>query len=132
MARILVIDDDDAVRTMVVTALERAGHIVSEASTGLEGTRRFHREPADLVITDMVMPDQDGIETVMALRREYAGLPIIAISGLARDSALYLEIAAKLGACRTLQKPFRLEALLQTTKEVLDEQNNPPPSPEAG
>lgn len=122
MARILVIDDDDDLRGMIVTALRVAGHLVAQASSGREGTRLFHSEPTDLVITDIVMPGQDGIETLMALRREYESLSIIAMSGLSRDSPLYLQIAARLGARRTLAKPFSLEELLRLTNEVLTEE----------
>jgi len=128
MARILVIDDDDDLREMIVAALRFAGHLVAQASSGREGTRLFHSEPTDLVITDIVMPGQDGIETLMALRKEYQRLPIIAMSGLSRDSPLYLQIAARLGARRTLAKPFPLEELLRLTNEVLTEEFAEPPA----
>ena len=80
----------------------------------------FRAAPTDLVITDLVMPNREGLETISALKREYPKLGIIAMSGgIALDSPLYLKLAGSLGAMRTLQKPFDLPTLLTAIKEVL-------------
>ena len=106
MAKILLIDDDTNLRTMTTMALAAAGHQVVEAKDGKQGVRLFHEHRPDLVITDLIMPDQEGIETIAQLRRAQPGRPIIAISGGLTHSALYLNIAAKVGAHHTLAKPL--------------------------
>jgi CheY-like chemotaxis protein len=130
MARILVIEDDDMMRDVVTTALTLAGHIVFAAANGAEGVKQFRHEPADLVITDMVMPGRDGIETVIALRKEYDDVPIIAMSGLSSHSPTYLQLAERLGARRTLAKPFPVSYLLKAVDEVIAE--GPSAEPTAG
>ena len=132
MARILVIEDNDMMRDMVTTTLTLAGHIVASACNGAEGVKKFRYEPADIVITDMVMPDRDGIETLITLRREYADVPIIAMSGLSSHSPTYLALAARLGARRTLAKPFPVADLLRAIDEVLRESPPAEPTEEPG
>jgi CheY-like chemotaxis protein len=126
MANILVIDDDEQLRELLTTLLTSAGHVVTTAGNGQEGVERFRAEPADLVITDIVMPDQEGIETIIKLRSEYPDLGIIAMSGGASHSATWLSIAAKLGASRTLAKPFPIAQLTEAVTAVLAAR--PPPS----
>ena len=118
MAEILLIDDDDAFRGVVATTLRQAGHQVTEASDGRKGIAQFRSKPADLVITDLVMPRQEGIETILELRRDFPGLRIIAISGAAH-SPTYLRLADQLGATRTLAKPVPAETLLRAVEELL-------------
>ncbi len=81
MVRILLIDDDDDFRSMLRMALEQDGYVVEEARNGLEGSQRQRTEPVDLVITDILMPEQEGLETIQALRQEFPEIKIIAISG---------------------------------------------------
>ncbi|GIX49050.1 MAG: transcriptional regulator [Candidatus Tectimicrobiota bacterium] len=120
MTRILVIDDEDQMRGMLRQALERAGYEVEEARNGREGLWRYRQAPVPLIITDILMPEKEGLEIIRALRREYPDVKIIAISGGGRTGNLnFLDIAAKLGAHRTLQKPFGLRELLQAVRELV-------------
>src|SRR5438105_4781478 len=105
MARILIIEDDPQVRAMLEAFVRSAGHEVSVSEDGQQGTTSFRKKPADVVITDLVMPNQDGIETIVAFKKEFPKVPIIAMSGgSARDPIL--SAATKLGAVAILEKPF--------------------------
>ncbi len=115
---IIVVDDDDTVRRVLRRMLESAGYEVREASNGRRAVAEFHQRPADLLITDIFMPEQEGMETISALRRERPDLKIIAISGVAGDH--YLRMAKLLGARATLQKPLRLATVLDTVRKCLD------------
>lgn len=120
MAFILVIDDEPLMRRTVRTALEKAGHTVQEAGDGNEGLKKFAAAKPDLVITDIVMPDREGVETVGELRRLDAQLPIIAISGGgAVGGTLFLDLASQLGATATATKPIRNADLLRLVEECL-------------
>lgn len=120
MPRILLIDDDDSVRTMLRLTLAQFGHTVVEASNGKEGLALFAASSFDLVITDIVMPEKEGLEVMMDLRKLQPQLKIIAISGGGRISAVdYLSIARFLGAAKVLAKPFSNEALQQAIDELL-------------
>src|SRR2546425_2286112 len=120
MARILVIDDEDVVRHMLCTVLELHGHEVIEASHGKEALKLQQASPPDLVMTDILMPEKDGIEVIMALRREAPGLKVIAMSGGGRFKQVEaLDTAKMLGAVATLRKPFDLDVMLETVKQVL-------------
>jgi two-component system, chemotaxis family, chemotaxis protein CheY len=107
MTRVLVVEDDTAIRRLLQVAFERAGYEVSCADDGRKAIRLFGAAPPDVVVTDLVMPEFDGIETIVALRRIAPAVPIVAISGAAalRDVDL-LRMAQQLGASATLQKPF--------------------------
>jgi CheY-like chemotaxis protein len=118
MVRILVIDDDDNFRTMLCTALVQAGYTVEEARNGQEGSQRQRMEPVDLVITDILMPEREGLETIQTLRQEFPEIKIIAISG-GMGPLNFLPLARKFGALRTLQKPFTLQQLYGVMREVL-------------
>ena len=122
MARILIIEDDDLLRDVLVTALQAAGHEVFQASDGKEGVRLYEAEPADLVLTDLVMPIQEGVETIQQLRRRNRDLPIIAMSGGVPNSKLYLTIAGGMGASRVLAKPFTPQRLIEVVAEILSAQ----------
>jgi CheY-like chemotaxis protein len=126
MQTILLIDDDVALRDALRVALERAGYSVVVAGDGKEGLKLYRRLRPDLVLTDIVMDGQEGIETIEALRRESPLVKIIAMSGggSMRDST-YLEAAKCLGAQRTLDKPFDLPCLLTAMREVLHPETNP-------
>lgn len=121
MARLLLIDDDASLRGVLAKSLGYAGHQVLEAGDGQQGLDLVEATPIDLVITDLIMPVQEGVETIVRLRRSHAHVPIIAISGGSTNSALYLEIANKIGAKRILAKPFTPQELLQVIDTVLQE-----------
>jgi PAS domain S-box-containing protein len=119
---ILVIDDDDQFRGMLRETLEHAGYDVADAPNGKEGIRLYRENPADLVITDIIMPEKEGIETIRELKRDFPEVKIIAISGGGRigpDS--YLKMAKGLGAQRTLTKPLERDELLKTVRELINE-----------
>ena len=125
MARILIIDDDEALRELLVFALKRVGHIVTEAGDGEEGIRSFRAEPPDIVVTDLVMPHKEGLETITDLHKESPETPIIAMSGNRLDSKLYLDIASRIGARITLSKPFTIERLMQEIDQIIAEFDPP-------
>jgi len=118
MPRILIIDDDAAVRTTVRHLLERAGYQIIEAGDGREGSRML--DGVDVVITDLLMPEVDGVDLLGMIRREGHTLPVIAMSGGGKvDSKSYLDVAKALGAFATIAKPFELEHLLSTVRDAL-------------
>lgn len=120
MPRILVVDDDDQFRRMVQRTLERAGYQVEPAANGREALQRFAASPADLVLTDLVMPEKEGLETIMELRRLWKTPRIIAMSGGGRCSPdEYLDAARVLGVAATLEKPFATRDLLAAVRAVL-------------
>ena len=117
----------------IARTLTAAGHRTTQATDGRRALDRLRAEPADLVLTDLVMPEQDGIETIMALRQLFPGLPVIAMSGAAGNAGLYLEVARQLGVRRTLPKPFDAPTLLraidETLERVSDREASPVPAP---
>jgi len=120
MELILVIDDDDQIRELLRNVIEHAGYEVMEASDGEEGIRLFRERRADLIITDIVMPRKEGIETIMDLRVEFPEVKIIAMSGGGRlGPETYLEIAEGFGSDHILTKPFSNEELLKAVHELL-------------
>lgn len=121
MARILVIDDEDLVRMTVSQMLERDGHTISEAADGQKGLVMLRENPVDLVITDILMPNKEGMETITELRQIYSGLKIIAMSGGGRiRNTGFLSVAEKLGADAVLSKPFRSQQLRDTVNACLE------------
>ena len=123
MAKILLIDDDEALRSVLSKALGHSGHTVVQAGDGQQGVDLARTTTIDLVVTDIIMPVQEGVETILQLKRERPHLPIIAISGGASHSALYLDIARKIGAKRILPKPFTPQELLTLISEALAERD---------
>jgi DNA-binding NtrC family response regulator len=117
MADILIIDDDRQMRRLLMRILTGVGHTVRQAENGRDGVESFARQRADMVITDIVMPDMEGLETILSLRRENPTLPIIAISG--GTDPVYLRAAASLGATGSLRKPFAPTALLELVEAML-------------
>ena len=115
--RILVVDDEEGVRSYLRMVLEEAGYAVSEAADGKEALQQALQEPPALVITDLVMPEQEGIETIRALRRSLPHLAIVAISGA--FGGQFLNTAKILGADAILDKPLRADALLAKVSEIL-------------
>ena len=128
MARILVIDDDSDVRTLMVYELQVAGHEVRGASDGAKGLTLQRESPADVVVTDIYMPEKEGIETIRDLKQEFPRVKIIAISGGGRNlsagafSARDLRVVAgELGVIAVLQKPFETRELLRSIESALGE-----------
>lgn len=121
MARILLIDDDEQLRMMLRKMLEKAGYgDIEEAQDGSVGVKLFRQRPFDLVITDIIMPDKEGIETIIELTGDYPQTKIIAMSGGGKLSPQdYLETAKRLGASRTLAKPFNYSEFIDTVHELL-------------
>lgn len=120
MAHILVVDDEAEVRQLIQDLLTREGHELIFAENGRQALERARNRPLDLVITDLIMPEMEGLETIRGLRREHKNLKIIAISGGGRtDPNDYLRTARVFGACKTLQKPFMVAEFLGTVKDVL-------------
>jgi CheY-like chemotaxis protein len=126
MARILVIEDDADMRLWMEHTLISAGHRVTVAADGQEGVKIFRARAADLVITDLFMPNQEGLETIRQLQVEFPELAIIAISGEASPMSEELGVptmltaARQLGASAVLQKPFMSQELLAVVKSVLE------------
>lgn len=124
MARILLVEDDDAVREILRKALVSEGHTVDEAPNGELALAAHRRQASDLVITDLVMPEKDGLEMIIELRRMDPAVKIIAMSGGGRTlgpGQLYLESARLFGAHRLLSKPFTAAALLKAVSDLLGE-----------
>jgi CheY-like chemotaxis protein len=120
MASILIIEDDSAIRRILAQLFARGPHTIRVASHGDEGLKLYREQSADLVITDLVMPEREGISTILELRRLNPQARIIAISGgCTRNTPLYLNMAAKLGANRVLSKPFELTEIQSLADELL-------------
>jgi len=118
-ATIVVIDDNVELAKVLTQALQHAGHTVWMTDDAKEGVRLLQLHSVDILITDLVMPEQDGIETIQLARKLRPNLRVIAISGDApRHAGVYLKLAEKLGADRTLLKPFQLGALFEAIEDV--------------
>ncbi|MDA0747086.1 MAG: response regulator [bacterium] len=113
LARVLVIDDEDNVRTPLRTILEMSGHEVDEAGNGLDGLEKFSACPADLVITDLNMPRLNGEAFILRLRTDFPGVKIIVMTA-DREA-----ISQTLGADAAVEKPFRLNEVLETVNRLL-------------
>jgi DNA-binding response OmpR family regulator len=122
MARILIIDDDEQVLDMLYESLTREGYDVLRASNGEQGLRLYRQEPVDLIITDIIMPEKEGIETIIELRKDFPDVKIIAMSGGGRIVTKdYLHLAKIFGVQRTFKKPVAREQLLDAIKALLKE-----------
>jgi two-component system chemotaxis response regulator CheY len=124
---VLLIEDEDAIRLLLRTALEQAGYRVRAATNGAEGLRLFSETPADVVITDIFMPGYDGLEVIRRLRRLHPETKVLAVTG-ASDRVDYLEVARYLGAANVLRKPFELEVFLQTVAGLVSDLGADPPT----
>jgi len=122
MARILVIDDEPDMRAFLEEVLKSAGYEVILAADGRAGVERYRTSPADLVITDLYMPNQDGLETIRQLRSCFPEVAIIAMSGKAA-AVTTLSIAQKLGAVGILHKPFLRDELMAAVVKALGGQS---------
>jgi CheY-like chemotaxis protein len=122
MSTILLVEDDTDLRRLLTKVLERENYRVLEAGTGLEAMQILDLQTPDLVITDIIMPDQDGIGTINQLKKNHPDIKIIAISGGGRMlKEDYLEIARMLGAHHTFTKPFNNKEFVEKVHELLDE-----------
>lgn len=120
MPSILIIDDDASVRDSLRRTLHKEGYTILEASEGKGGLKQLEHSLADLILLDMFMPDKDGLETIGELRRTHPGIRIIAMSGGGfKGTVDVLHVATKLGARRTLAKPFTREQLLEAVETEL-------------
>ena len=120
MARILVVDDEEIIRFTLRQILEKAGHEVLEAANGRDALDSYEEHRVDLVITDIIMPEKEGIETIVELRQRQPDLRIIAVSGGGRTRTLdYLEIAERLGADGALAKPLNRQAVIDAVDKAL-------------
>ena len=122
MPKILVVDDDEQIRELVDSMLTAYGYEITLANNGQLATRVYREQPFDLVITDLVMPDMEGIELIQKLRAINQNVTIIAMSGGASGaSETYLKTAGFLGARYTLPKPFKLDELLKVVSTALEQ-----------
>jgi DNA-binding response OmpR family regulator len=122
MAKIYVFDDEPSILLMIKKMLEKAGYEVDIALNGKEGMELFKRNVPDLLITDIIMPEKEGLETILELRKSYPELKIIAISGGGRISpGGYLPGAKLLGANIVFEKPLDQKEFLQAVTLLLDE-----------
>jgi DNA-binding NtrC family response regulator len=120
MARILVIDDDVKLRELIRRFLERAGYEVNIAENSMVALEMQRQNPADVIITDIFMPEKEGTEIIMDLSVEFPEAKVIAISGGGSVADIdFLQLAENLGALKTFQKPFKLEELLAAVEELL-------------
>jgi len=120
MAKILLIEDEQLVADTLELVLLKAGHTVSLAGNGIIGLQKFDQERPDLVITDIIMPQKEGIATIQDLRARSASIPIIAISGGGRTKNFdFLRMADKLGATEILRKPFASSELVAAIERCL-------------
>jgi two-component system response regulator (stage 0 sporulation protein F) len=119
MATILIIDDEAPIRALLRTTLEAAGHEVVEAANGRQGLELYRHRQTDLVITDIVMPELNGLDMLLELTREFLHAKVIAISGAGEEKNV-LDVAKLLGARRTFQKPFSMPQLLDAVRYELE------------
>lgn len=122
MARILLIDDDELIRETLCMVLEDAGHQVLTAKNGRVGLSKLEQHPVDLIISDLFMPDMEGLETMRIIRQRQSNIKIIAISGGALNlkQGMLLEDAELLGADGSLSKPFHNRELISLVDQLLD------------
>jgi DNA-binding NtrC family response regulator len=123
MARILIIDDNPVIRSMLRMMLEDGGHEVDEAGNGNAGLAQFCAKASEVVITDLFMPEKQGMETIEELLKAAPGVKVIAISGGSGDLGDphdYLNLARRMGAHATLRKPFQMDELLALIHRLLE------------
>ena len=119
MASILIIDDEEIIRALLRSVLEAAGYEVTEAANGRIGLELYRQNPRDLVLTDILMPELNGLDMLLELTREFLRAKVIAISGAGEEKNV-LDIAKLLGARQTFQKPFSVSKLLGAVRYELE------------
>lgn len=127
MARILIVDDDDLVREIIARTLQDARHDTLEARNGRQALDILDREVVDLAISDILMPEIDGLGLILAIRKQFPNLNVLCISGGRTRDMDYLGAAEKLGAQMVLRKPFTPMQLLAAVEAVLS--MSAPPNP---
>ncbi len=133
MAYILIIDDDPQVCSLLKQVFEEEGYTVQSALNGVEGINRYRDKPAELVILDILMPEKEGLETIVDLRREFPHVKIIAMSaGSERAKINLLDLARRLGAQHTITKPFDLLAITDLVAKLLKNGGKTIPDEEGG
>lgn len=121
MALILIVDDDPTVRAIATEMLRSDDHAIVEAADGRQALELIEKMPVDLVILDMLMPNMDGLETILALKQQRSSARILAVSsGGLMDSASLLKIALTFGADASMQKPLRLAAFRDTVRRLVE------------
>lgn len=132
MARILVTDDDSDLRGTLEKLLKLRGHAVDVGRDGLEGAKLLAQGLYDLLITDIVMPNQEGLESIIQARKRYPALRIIAMSGAGKTSTeVYLRVAKNVGANAVFQKPWNPKEMLAKVDELVGLPSAPPVAPAA-
>ena len=127
-AHILLIDDDPLVRLIGSQMLTQAGYRVSVAEDGDDGIKQIASRPFDLVITDLIMPNKEGVETIREIKQRWPDIPMIAISsGGQLDVGYYLPLAKAMGASAVMQKPLRKETFLPLVEQTLKRDAGGPP-----
>jgi DNA-binding NtrC family response regulator len=120
VASILLVDDNDQLRSLIERALKSGGHEVVSVADGKAAVALLPNGKYDLVLTDIVMPEMEGLELIRAVRKANPGTKIVAMSGGGRGTADdYLTLAKNFGAAATLEKPFRIDTLTETVERVL-------------
>jgi DNA-binding response OmpR family regulator len=118
--RVLVVDDSADIRGMLQAQLEMEGFEVATAPDGARALALLGRERTDLIITDLFMPDKDGIETILEIREKYPAVQIVAMSGWdSRQGSDYLKVAREIGAVRTVKKPFELTDIVKIVRDLM-------------
>lgn len=118
-ARVLVIDDDTLVRRTMCAALKKLGYITTEAATGSEGVAEYMKGRHDIVITDVMMPDKNGLQAITEIRAVNPAVKIVAMSGGGTNNdGNYLELARDVGALATLAKPFTADDIAQVLAQL--------------
>ncbi|MCS6898044.1 MAG: response regulator [Nitrospira sp.] len=120
MASILIVDDEEPIRTLLRRILEEDGHRVREAATGTVALALYREDPADLVITDILMPERDGMDVLLALTREFLDAKVIAMTGV-NDEQPLLRVAKLFGARQVVKKPFTIEAIRRLVRLTLEQ-----------
>lgn len=119
MAKILVIDDEKVVRMAITYKLKKEGHEVIEAEDGEDGIEKYRKDPADLIITDIIMPNKEGFETIKDLNQEFPDAKIVAMSGGgATSSKNYLDIAKKFNVVDVFEKSFEWEEMIKIVRKI--------------
>ncbi len=126
MARVLILDDEEAMREAIRMVLEEDGHEVAEASNGVTGLEMFRERPSDVVVTDLIMPKKDGIETIRDLRREFPNVKIVALSGRGGIQInANLTRAKQVGADLTILKPCEPAEIRDAVRSLTESSKKP-------
>jgi CheY-like chemotaxis protein len=119
VARVLILEDNDDFRSLLQSKLESEGFEVAAVPDGTRALELMARQPPDVVLTDLFMPDKDGIETILEIRARYPRARIIAMSGWqSRAKSDYLTVAREIGAVQTFRKPFELQEMVQALRQL--------------